>query len=298
MKLDGASLLVFAAIADHGSLSGAARHLGIQKSSVSRTLALMEARYGHRLIERTTRQLRLTEAGIILLDYAHRVGEEIETADAAMAQLSAEPAGLLKVTAPQIVAQHLIVPMLRDFLVRYPKIRIGIDVSSRLLEIVSEGVDVAVRIGPLTPSGLIARRLGFFQVILAASPTYVAEYGAPLEVGDLAQHRLIDISLNHTPIDWDFGQSHSPLRVTPSLMINEAGLARDMAVAGLGVVRLPRAIVIDDLAAGRLIPILPDVILEAPPLYAVYPSRRALAPKVVVFLDALASAIDRKVRAG
>ena len=289
MKLGSADLIVFAAIVDHGSLSAAARHLGIQKSSVSRTLALLEARHGQRLIERSTRQMRLTEAGAMLLEHAHRVAEEIEAAEAAMASLSAEPSGTLTVAAPHAVAQRLIVSMLPDFLQRYPKIRIGIDVSSQTRDLIAEGIDVAIRVGPLAPSSLIARRIGTIPVILAASPGYLEGKGVPRTIRELASHRLLAIGTKIAPVRWDFGNAGEAMVITPSLAVDEAGLAREMAVAGLGIARLPEVLLLDDIEAGRLMQVLPEAKLEAPPLYVVHPSRRALSPKVAAFIDAVAT---------
>lgn len=282
---------MFAAIAEQGSLSAAARHLGVQKSSVSRTLALLEAGYGQRLIERSTRHMRLTEAGEMLLDHARRVAEEIEAAEATMASLSAEPAGTLTVTAPHAVAHWLIVSMLPDFLRRYPKIRVGIDVSSRVIDLIAEGVDVAIRLGPLAPSSLIARRIGTVPVILAASPDYLERAGTPRSVAELARHRLIAIGGRVMPARWEFGADAGSVGVTPALAVDEAGLAQKMAVAGLGIARLPEVLLREDLAAGRLVQLLAEVKPEAPALYAVHPSRRSLSPKVAVFIDAVAATL-------
>lgn len=293
MKPTGTNLLVFAAIADHGSLSAAARHLGIPKSSVSRALDLLEDHFGNRLIERSTRHLRLTEPGLLLLDYAHRIAEEIAGADAAMAGLAAEPAGTLSVTAPHAVAQRLIIPMLPVFLSRYPQIQINIDVSSRVLDLIVEGIDVAIRVGPLAPSSLIARRIGAVTMIVAASPSYLEREGSPQTIADLARHKLIELGSRATPTRWTFGNNDVTAPMTPSLTVDEAGLAREMAVAGLGIVRLPREILFGDLEAGSLVQILPDRPAESAPLYAVYPSRRALAPKVAAFVDALATTLSR-----
>ena len=291
MDLVSAELIVFAAIADHGSISAAARHLGMQKSSVSRTLALLEERYGQRLIERSTRHMRLTEAGSTLLDYARRVAEEVEAAEAAMANLSAEPAGTLTVTAPHSAVHRLVVSMLPDFLRRYPKIRIGIDVSLRLVDLIAEGVDVAIRLGPLPSSSLIARPIGKLPLILAAAPEYLERAGVPRSVADLTRHRVVTIGTRIAPVHWSFEAAGQSVDVTPSIAVDEAGLVREMAVAGLGIVRLAEVVMREDIMAGRLVQVLADVEPDAPTLYAVYPSRRALAPKVTVFVDAVAAMV-------
>lgn len=293
MAIANSDLRMFAAIADHGNLSAAARHLKVQKSTVSRALALLEDRLGHRLVERTTRHMRLTEAGTLLLAYAHRVAEEIQAAEAAMEALSAEPSGDLRVSVPHGIAQKVLVPLLPAFSSRYPKIRIGIDLSLHNVDLIEEGIDVAIRFGELPPSTMIARKLGVLPIILVASPAYLANAGTPRSIHDIARHRAIGVGAKTTGVRWSFstpdGREH--IHVNPVVSIGEVGLVRELALLGVGIASVPLALIRGDLAAGHLVHVLPGVVRGAPPVYAVYPSRRTLAPKVKVFVDMMAEAL-------
>jgi DNA-binding transcriptional LysR family regulator len=293
MKLANADLRLFSAIADQGGVSAAARYLGVQKSTVSRDLALLEERLGHRLIERTTRSMRLTEAGNLLLAYAHRVTEELEAAEAAMEALSSEPMGELRVSVPHAFAERVLVPLLPDFRARYPKITIGLDLSPRLVDLVEEGIDVAIRFGELQPSSLVARRLGAIPVILIASPGYLEKHGTPHSAADLAHHAVIGLGTKAGPTTWrlETPAGAETVGVHPVVGVADVSLIRRMALSDLGIAPVPSTYVRDELANGRLVHVLPGTTRGRPPVHAVYPSRRVLAPKVRVFIDAVAEAM-------
>ena len=289
MDLSNTNLTLFVAIADKGSLSAAARQLGVQKSTVSRDLALLEARIGHRLVERTSRQMRLTEVGQLLLMHARRVVEEIAVAQASIEALAAEPAGRLKVSLPHAVAQKLVVPLLPAFLQRHPRINVALDLSTRNVDLVAEGFDLALRIGELPPSSLIARKLGHLPVILVASPAYLARAGVPGSVEELAGHEIVALGTQSTTHRWCFNEAENrkDLVVHPRITSSEVAVVRDLAIAGLGIASLPRAFVADDLAQGALKRVLPGVTRGAPPIHVVYPSRQSLASKTRVFIEAV-----------
>ena len=294
MKLSTANFRLFAAIADQGSLSAAARYLGVQKSTVSRELTLLETQLGHRLLERTSRQSRLTEVGQLLLAHAHRVMDEIEEAESSIEALSAEPSGRLNISLPHAVAQKLVVPLLPAFLERYPKISIGLDLSVRNVDLVSEGVDLAIRVGDLPSSSLIARQLGVLAIILVASPAYLAVAGTPQSEEDLEDMETIALGTSATKVTWLLhsleGVGH--VDIQPRVTASEIGLVRDLAVAGLGIAPVPSAFVTDDLAKGTLVRVLPRLTRGSSAIHAVYPSRRSLAPKTSVFIEAVMAALS------
>jgi DNA-binding transcriptional LysR family regulator len=295
MKLSSANLRLFALIADLGGISAAARNLGVQKSTVSRELALMEAQVGHRLFERTTRHLRPTEAGSLLLAYAHRVAEEIDAAEVALEALSAEPAGNLLVSTPQGVAQQLIVPLLPDFRRRYPKIRVGLDLSSHYVDLLQEGIDVALRVGELAPSSLVARRLGTIRMILAAAPDFLARRKLISEPADL--EHCEHIGLGSRPglerLVLHKGNEVVDVEIDTVLAGQSTDISLELVRSGLGIATLPISFAERDISVGRLVHVLPDWHVGTAPLHAIYPSRRLLTPKVRVFIDAVAGAIDR-----
>ena len=294
MYLSNANLTLFVAIADQGSLSAAARQLGVQKSTVSRELVLLETGIGHRLVERTSRQMRLTEAGQLLLLHARRVIEEIAVAQASIEALAVEPTGRLKVSLPHAVAQKLVLPLLPAFLQRYPSIDVALDLSTRNVDLVAEGIDLALRIGELPPSSLIARKLGNLPVILVASPAYLARAGMPRSVEELAAHDIVALSTQTATHRWwfDEAEAHREVVIHPRITSTEVAVVRDLAVAGLGVASLPRAFVADDLAHGALARVLPDVTRGAPPIHVVYPSRQSLTPKTRVFIEAVLAGLS------
>lgn len=293
MSLSNVDLRLFAAIADRGSLSAAARHLGVQKSTVSRELARLEARIGHRLVERTSRQARLTDAGRLLLVHAHRVMAEIEAAHAAFEAMSSEPAGRLTVSLPHAVAHKLVVPLLPAFLARYPRIDVALDLSVRNVDLVSEGIDLAIRVGDLAASSLVARKLGHLPIVLVATPACLARTGAPRSVADLAHLDTVALGTAAKAHPWTFDgpTGASSVTVHPRVTASEVALVRDLAVAGLGIATLPQAFVVDDLANGTLVRVLPEVTRGAPAIHAVYPSRRSLTPKASAFIDAVAASL-------
>ena len=289
MDLSNANLALIVAIADKGSLSAAARQLGVQKSTVSRELALLETRVAHRLVERTSRQMRLTEVGQLLLMHARRVVEEIAVAQASIEALAAEPAGRLKVSLPHAVAQKLVLPLLPAFLERHPRIDVALDLSTRNVDLVADGFDLALRIGELPPSSLVARKLGHLPIILVASPAYLARAGMPGSVDELASHDTVALGTQSATHRWCFSEAENrrELVIHPRVTSSEVAVLRDLAIAGLGIASLPRAFVADDLAQGALVRVLPDVTRGAPPIHVVYPSRQSLASKTRVFIEAV-----------
>jgi DNA-binding transcriptional LysR family regulator len=277
-------LRIFAAIADAGSLTAAARRLGLQKSLISRDLARLEDRVGLRLVERTTRHLRMTEAGETLARHARRVAEEAEMAEAALAQLSDQPRGDLTLSAPPAFVRFVLTPALGQFRRDYPDIRLLIDATVRVVDLIGEGVDVAIRVGPLPDAGLIAHRLGASRLILVAAAEYLDRRGTPADTADLDRHDLIGMGPG-LPLPGAAG-------ARPVITCGDPGLVLDMVTAGLGIGPVPAPYAAEGLRSGALCQVLPDAILPAPAIHALFPSRRAMAPKIRTFIDFTARLMD------
>jgi DNA-binding transcriptional LysR family regulator len=288
MKLSTFDLRLFEAIVERGGISAAARQLGREKSTVSRDLAALEERLGVRLLHRTTRSVSPTEAGTILLAYARRVVEEIEHAEQALDALSDEPRGVLRVTAPYAIVRFVLAPRLQAFQDRYPDLSINLDSTTRVLDLVEQGIDVALRVGELPTSTLVARKLRDARVILVASPAYASARGLPSEPADLAGHRLIELGSAVDGREWklfgpDGAAKSAP--VTLRLAAADPGIVIDLALQGLGIACAPDLYGADPIAQGRLVRVLPGYDRGVRPVHAVYPSRRQLTPKVRAFVD-------------
>ena len=295
MKLAGSDLVLFAAIADLGGVTAAAQRLGRAKSSVSRDLAELEDRLGLRLVQRTTRRVSLTDAGEILAAYARRAVEEMDNAEAAIDALHDAPRGDLKVTAPFAFLRFVLAPRLPAFRRLYPGVRVSVDVSLSIADLVEEGFDVAIRVGALASSTLVARRIGAIPIVLVAAPAYLSEHGTPRTLQDLASHAIVDLGPSLSTNQWtltDATGATAAAKISPQIAIADPGAVIDLALAGAGIAPAPLRYAEDHLRTGALIHVLPEWTRGAPPIHAVYPSRRVLAPKTRVFVDFVADSLS------
>ena len=285
--MDLNELLVFTRVVQAGSFTAAARRLKMPKSSVSRKVSDLEERVGARLLHRTTRKLGLTDAGRIYFERAAPIVSDIEQVDQAVGELQAAPGGLLRVTAPLSFA--LIGPMVASFLDRYPEVRVELVCSDRVVNLVEEGFDVAIRAGHLVDSTLIARRLGAFKRVLVASAGYLKRHGRPKSAADLEKHPCIVFGSSPTPTLWTLhsGEKRVDVRVPARLSANDMDLMVDAALAGIGIAWLPEHLLTVDLAKGRLKRVLADWTSPETPVHAVYPSARHLSQKVSAFVELL-----------
>lgn len=296
--LDLNDIRVFAKVAELQSVSGAARALAMPKSSVSRSVARLEVALGAGLLRRSTRRLGLTEAGALFHEHCRRVLGEAAEAEQAVAQLHAVPRGLLRVSAPITLGQAVLGPLLPAFLERYPQVRVSLELTSRRVDILEEGVDVAVRIGALPDSSLLARRLGTSRSSLLASPAYLARHPPPREPADLASHTAVDLQLGGATgrRAWHMirlGDEAAEVEVEPRLLANDPGVVRLAVLGGAGLGWLPSFLCADDLAAGRLVEVLPGWRRPGPDIHAVFPGQRggAPSPTVRVFVDFLVAVV-------
>lgn len=287
---DLSAMAVFARVVEMESFSGAARALGLSKSAVSKRVGRLEDRMGLRLLNRTTRRLSLTEAGAAFYQGCRRVVAEAEAAERAVSRLASAPRGRLKVNAPMSFGVRHLAPALPDFMARYPELNVDLTLNDRVVDLVEEGFDLAIRIARLAESSLIARRLAPNRLVLCAAPSYLAAHGAPRAVEDLKGHECLLYSYQTAGDAWRLcgPGGERRLAVTGRLRINNGDALLAAALGGLGVALLPCFICGQDLRAGRLIQVLPAWSGPADTaIAAVYPASRNLSPKVRVFVDFL-----------
>ncbi|MFD1910645.1 LysR family transcriptional regulator [Halodurantibacterium flavum] len=284
--MDLGDLNLFLRIARLGSISAAARDLGLTPAGASARLAAFERKLGARLLHRTTRQATLTEDGIAFLPHAEHVILAAEAARAALGREQATPRGTLRVAAPASFARMHIVPGLAAFCRRYPELSLDLRISDSIVDLVEGAFDVAVRYAELRDTSFVARRLAPDRRVLVASPEYIERRGRPRTPDDLAEHTCLVVG---TLDLWTFrGKDGAQIerRITPGLRINDGSAVRDAACSGLGVALMATWCAADELRSGALVPALPEYpLVSTQTLWALYPSSRELAPKVRVFID-------------
>jgi DNA-binding transcriptional LysR family regulator len=272
-----------------GSYSEAARRLGMTRSAVSKAVAELETGLGARLLDRTTRRVSPTEAGSAYYQRCLAILAQVEDTEAEIARLHDEPRGLLRVNGPMSFGVLYLGEAVAEFMAAYPDLRVELDLTDRFIDPLEEGVDVTIRIRNLSDSTLIARKVACAQAVLAASPDYLAERGAPSEPEDLVNHRCLDYGCRQAAPRWRLARAGRQIvvPVTACLHCNNGEVLRAGALRGLGVVLLPTFIIGADLRAGRLVEVLPEY---APPeigVYALYAPNRFVAVKVRAFIDFL-----------
>lgn len=286
-------LEVFAKVAAAGSLSAAARAIGMSQTMVTKHIAALEARLGVKLFHRTTRRLSITEAGRNYLESSGRILAEIEAADAAVAADRAEPRGLLRINAPVSFGARQIAPLLAEFAERHPLVTVELGLNDRLVDLAEEGWDLAIRIGNLSDSSLIARRIAPCRIAICAAPSYLQARGRPLTVASLGSHNCLGYTLSQRhPVDrWVFGaKADISVQVSGNLRANNGDALRAAAIAGQGLIQQPTFIVADDISAGRLVALTldqPTVALAG--IYAVFLPDRHPAAKVRAFIEFIAT---------
>ena len=288
--IDVDAMIAFAAVIDTGSFSAAAERLGQTPSGVSRTISRLEAQLQMTLMHRTTRRLDLTEEGSWLLARARSVIAELEDTEAQVAARRSQPSGLVRVNASTPALNHLVAPLAADFLDAYPLVRLELTGGETVVDLIEERADMAIRIGALADSTLNARRLGGSRVRLLAAPAYLARHGTPRGLADLAAHRLLGFtapaSLNIWPLAHEGGEG---LAVDPAVTATSGETLRHLALAGAGIARLSDFLTGDDVAAGALVPVMPELTLAwSEPVWAVFYKQGALAPRVAALVDFLA----------
>lgn len=280
-------LSTFLAIFDAGSLIGAARRRARSAPAVTRTLAALEDRLGARLFERTTRRLVPTEAGRRLAESARALLEQYEDLTGSISGGVEAPRGVLRVTAPVMFGRMHVMPVVLSFIDAHPQVTPELVLADRNLDLVHEGLDVAVRIGPIEEVGLVVRRLGEVGRICVASPDYLARRGTPAVPRDLAGHDIVSFSFAGRPPQWRFRRKgrEETLQLSPRFTVNQADAALYAARSGLGVTRVLSYQAVPDLEQGRLVRVLREFELEPNPVHLALPSTRHLPARVRLFVD-------------
>ena len=285
-------LEVFVRVAAAGSLSAAGRALGMSQTMVTKHIAALEARLGIKLFHRSTRRLSITDAGRNYLEASERILAEIEAADAAISADRAEPRGLLRVNAPVVFGARQIAPLLAEFAQHHPLVTVELGLNDRLVDLAEEGWDLAIRIGNLSNSSLIARRIASCRTLVCAAPSYLAARGAPRTVESLADHNCLGYTLSRVTgaERWTFGaRAEVTVQVSGNLRANNGDALRAAAIAGQGLIYQPTFVVADDLREGTLVALAMDrPAAEFGGIYAVYLPERHPAAKLRAFIDFIA----------
>ncbi|MBW4047454.1 MAG: LysR family transcriptional regulator [Proteobacteria bacterium] len=288
------AMRVLVQVVDSGSFVRAADALGISNAAVTRQIASLESHLGARLLHRTTRRLSLTDAGAEFCARSRVILEEIADAEAVAGQGSAQPFGLLRISAPLSFGLMQLARFLPGFRARHPQLRLDIDLSDRVVDLANEGVDVALRIASNLDGNLVARRIAPVSMVVCASPDYLKRRGTPKVPADLVDHATLSFSYLWAGDEWPFTDANGDLtrvKVSPAVHATNGDLLRELAVADGGIIMQPTFIVASELERGTLVPILAEYQTLELSLFAVYLSRRHLSNKVRVFIDELVSAI-------
>lgn len=285
-----ACMKVFVAVVDMGSFAAAAERLGMSRAMASKQVSNLEDHLGTRLLNRTTRRLSVTESGSVFYERSAQIIADVTEAEQVAGHMAAAPRGVLKMTMPLAYGLHRLGPVIASYINTYPEVKLDISLSDRKVDLVEEGFDLAVRIGTLPESGLIARKLGSERSIICASPAYLERHGTPGTPGDLARHVCLGYSLTNSGDEWrlegEWGEGIA-IRSAGPIKADNGDILRLAAVNGAGLIFQPRFIVAQDLQAGRLVQVLPEYASRELGIYAIYPSRKHLSAKVRTFVDFL-----------
>jgi DNA-binding transcriptional LysR family regulator len=294
--MDLNDIVVFTKVVETKSFTGAADSLGLPKSTVSRKLAQLEERLGVRLVQRTTRKLALTDIGEAYYERCARIVADLAAAEQLVTDMQATPRGRLRVTATVDFATRWVGGIVAEFITQHPDINVELEATDRIVDLIEDGYDIALRfsMGPLPESTLIARKLCDIKLVLAASPAYLEARGMPKTIEDLDEHDHVlftPISRNQT---WTLfnGDTHHEFGRPARFASNNYGAVRDVVLAGGGVTVMSDFMIADDLANGALVRVLPEWTTSTIEVHAVYPARQNLPPRLTLFLDHMAKALN------
>lgn len=291
-----ALISVFVRSVETGSFSAAARDLGLSSTTVSNRVRALERWLGTRLLSRTTRKIALTEAGSAFLVHARRILEETEAAEAAATRLQVEPSGTLRINAPVTFSLRVLAPLVADFLADHARMHVSLEVTDRMVDVVEEPTDCAIRIGELEDSTLTARRIGRAPFVICAAPAYLHEHRTPQCADDLANHACLEYTLRAPRGRWRLVAPGGTVRDIPingRMQASNGEVLRIAALRGLGLTLAPRFLVADDLANGRLIAVLEDHRLPSPGIYIVHAAGHQTTAKLRSFITYAAANLPR-----
>ena len=280
------SMSIFVRVVQRGGFAATAKEIGISATMVAKHIQALEARLGARLLNRTTRRQGLTEAGKLYLDRCKLLLADVEAAESSVSVLRAAPRGTLRVTAPVSFGASRLAPALVKFLRTYPEVDVDLSLNDRVVDLVDEGFEAAIRIGTLGDSRLIARRLRPYGSLLCAAPDYLRRRGLPRRPEDLAEHDCLGFAPAGRRGRWRFvrGAQERTVHFVPRLLVNNGQALRQAALAGMGILNQPEVLVADDVRLGRLRRVLPAWSSPTRPMHIVYGGDRQASPKLQAFI--------------
>lgn len=292
-----AHMQTFVAIAETGGFASAARRLGVSPPVVTRAVASLEAHLGGQLLTRTTRKVRLTEVGARYLEDCRRLLGELEDAESAVRGAHSEPRGVLNVTASMTFGRLYVAPLILEFLDQHPRVSVHAVLNDSVLDLVDEGLDVAVRIAHLADSSFTALRVGEVRRVLCASPSYLRAHGLPKSPADLAEHEVVVFSQERSAAAWSFEGPKGKLSVRPRsrFVVNVSEVGIQAALAGRAITRVLSYMVAPELRAGRLRLVLEDYEPEPLPIHLVYREGRRAPARVRAFVDFASQRLRRQL---
>ena len=280
---------VFVQVVDAGGFTRAAENLQLPKATVSTLVRNLESSLAVKLLNRTTRQISLTADGAAYYERCLRILADVRDAEDSLSKTQASPGGRLRIDVPSALGRHLLMPSLPQFLARYPDIHLEVGCSDRPVDLIEEGVDLAVRGGTLADSTLIARRIGMLHFVTCAAPSYIALHGRPQHPNDLQQHECVNYFSAKTGkiMDWDFAKDGEriQLRMPGRIAVNDSNAYLTAALSGMGVAQTAAFVICPYLQSGELELLLEDWTIDPLPLHVVYPQNRHLSAKVRVFVE-------------
>lgn len=282
----------FVAVAESESFTLAGKQLGISTAQVSRQISALEKRLATKLFYRTTRKVTVTEVGIIYYQHCRQVLDGLDEAERAINNLQTSPTGKLRITAPVTYGERTIAPLVNNFIQKYPDLDVLLHLTNKTIDLVDEGYDLAIRLGKLSDSTMMAKRLASRRLKVCVSPDYVSAHGVPHSLSELSQHNCLQGTQDY----WRFQEnkkSHN-IRVKGNIRCNSGRALADAAVKGIGIVQLPDYYVLSFIESGKLIPILQQYSELDEGIWALYPHNRHLPPKVRLLLDYLSESLDRQ----
>jgi DNA-binding transcriptional LysR family regulator len=290
------SMRVFCTVAELKSFTAAAERLGVSPAMTSKHVMHLEERLSARLLNRTSRHVSLTESGALYFEQARQMVDGLDELEAAVGQTAVAPKGRLRLSAPVWMANPLFASLLTDYRARYPEVTLDVDLSGRLVNLVDEGFDLALRVTDSPDSGLIARAIADAPFYFVASPKFLARSGRPASLDDLKGAPLLAYSIvaGDGVVTLDNEQGRRTIRFTAVLQSGNETLLHYACLEGMGFAFLPKWLVADDIATRRLVHVLPDDVIFEGRLFAAYPSRKYLSAKVRTFIDFVAA--DKRMR--
>jgi len=293
-------ILIFMAVVDAGSFIAGGQAMGLSRSAAGKAVIRLEDRLGARLLNRTTRTLGLTDEGRMFYQRGLQILASVDEAEASVAGQSGTPQGVLRLTVPDALGRLVVLPLLEKYLRAWPDIQVEVSFTDRPADIVEEGSDLAIRIdATASDTRLVSRVIATYRARLCASPSYLTERGEPRNIDDLAAHDCLIFASRHQRQGWRFrgeGGSWVKAQGRSRLRLDSGEAIRDAALAGLGIALLPDFLVADDLTAGRLRQILPDLETDDAKIVTLYPDKRLLEPRVSRFIDLMVEELGGQVR--